>query len=107
MITRRPLRSPWLRQRSQSAAALGGGMDELEVLVASCSQPHRADLERCSAEVAVEGHDQAVSLVLVDPEATADDVDRRPDLVAAAGCAELAPLEREPTARHVTGGGDA
>jgi hypothetical protein len=82
-------------------------MNELEILVASCSKPHRADLERRSVEVAGEGHDQAIGLVPVDPVTTIDDVDRPPDLVAAAGRSDLALLEREPTACYVTGGCDA
>src|SRR5262249_42057895 len=82
---------------------LGCAMNEPEVLVASCAKPHRADLERRSVEVAGEGHDQAIGLVPVDPVATSDDVDRPPDLVAAAGRADLALLERELTACYVPG----
>jgi hypothetical protein len=82
-------------------------MNELEILVTSGAMPHRTDLERRSVEVADEGHDEAVGHVLVDPVATIDDVDRPPDLVAAARRSDPARLEPESAARYVTGGRDA
>jgi len=89
------------------AAALGCSVYELEVLVTSGATPHRADLERRSVGVADEGHDEAIGHVLVDPVATIDDVDRPPDLVAAARRSDPALLEPESAARYVTGGRDA